>query len=282
MVEFYPKETAVEIYIEYVFIENFLYDFVLLWLAFFSARVKMRWYRLMASACVGGVFALTFPLLRLPTALLTMLKLMVGALLCILAFGKISTRKGWGQCLLATALLYAFSFGFGGTLLVVYEVLPSGGKIPSGWVFLGFAVLSFVSIWLVKRLYARRMLFRRVYACTVSAGEGRISTEGFYDSGNLAVENGLPVCFVSPTLFYELFGAEILKGRGQVFDEMSISTLAGVKKVPLYQGKIEVELGGQTVVKDTYFSPSKHMIGREYAVLINGRLIEWEGADAFD
>lgn len=271
-----------EIYIEYVFIENFLYDFVLLWLAFYSTRVKTRWYCLTASACLGGVFALVFPLLHLPMSLLTVLKLTVGALLCLLAFGKISTRKGWGRYLLTTVLFYAFSFGFGGTLLVVYDVLPSGEKIPSGWVFLGFAVLSLVGIWLGKRLYARRMLFRRVYACTVSAGEGRISAEGFYDSGNLAEKNGLPVCFLSPSLFYELFGTEILKGRGQVFDEMSISTLAGVKKIPLYQGKIEVKLDGQTIVKDTYFSPSKHMIGREYAVLINGRLMEWEGADAFD
>lgn len=282
MVEFYGKETAVEIYIEYVFIENFLYDFVLLWLAFLSARVKIRWYRLTASACVGGVFALVFPLLRLPMSLLTVLKLTIGALLCLLAFGKISTRKSRGRWLLTTVLFYVFSFGFGGALLVVYGALPNNEKIPSAWVFLGFAVLSIVSIWLVKCLYARRMLFRRVYACTVFAGEGHISTEGFYDSGNLAEKNGLPVCFLSPTLFYELLGTEIVKGRGQGFDEMSISTLAGVKKIPLYRGKIEVKLDGQTIVKDTYFSPSKHMIGREYAVLINGRLIEWEGVDAFD
>ena len=282
MVEFYGKETAVEIYIEYVFIENFLYDFVLLWLAFLSARVKIRWYRLTASACVGGVFALVFPLLRLPMSLLTVLKLTIGALLCLLAFGKISTRKSRGRWLLATVLFYVFSFGFGGTLLVVYDVLPSGEKIPSGWVFLGFAVLSLVGIWLGKRLYARRMLFRRVYACTVSAGEGRISAEGFYDSGNLAEKNGLPVCFISPALLYELLDGDLFKAKGQVCDEMQMSTLTGVKTVALYVGKIGLEIGGQRVDKDVYFAPSAHMIGREYTVLLNARLLERESEDAID
>ena len=127
-----------EIYIEYAFLENFLYDYALLWLAFLAAQVKTRAWRLCLSAGLGGGFALLFPLLRLPSYLRAVLKLAVGAWMCMLAFGKLRGRKEWGKYGLVTILFFAFSFGFGGTLLAVYSPFSLGGKVPSLAVFLGF------------------------------------------------------------------------------------------------------------------------------------------------
>ena len=276
------KGCAVEIYVEYAFVENFLYDFTLLMLAFKAARVQVKRRNLLLSACVGAVFAVVFPLLRLSPLLGTVVKLAVGALLCILPCKRLTTRKAWGKCLLTTTLFFAFSFAFGGTLLVVYGPLTTGGKVPSGLVFLGFVLLTAVGVWLIKRLYARRRIFCSVYTCTLSVGEKRAKVDGFYDSGNLASKNGLPVCFLSPAVLYELIGAEFLKARGQVCDEMEISTLTGVKTVALHAGKVGVKIDGQTVCKDVYFAPNANMIGREYAVLLNARLLEREREDAVD
>ncbi|MBO7297421.1 MAG: sigma-E processing peptidase SpoIIGA, partial [Clostridia bacterium] len=44
-----------EIYIEYALIENFLYDLVLLTLAFKAARVKAKGWKLTLSAGIGAV-----------------------------------------------------------------------------------------------------------------------------------------------------------------------------------------------------------------------------------
>ena len=276
------KGCAVEIYVEYAFIENFLYDFTLLWLAFKAARVQVKRRVLTLSACVGAAFAVLFPILRLPPIPAVVIKLAVGGLLCILPCARLSTRKAWGKYLLASILFFAFSFGFGGTLLAVYGTLATGKKVPSGLVFLGFALLTAVGGWLVKRLYARRAIFSNVYTCTLSVGEGYIQADGFYDSGNLAMKNGLPVCFISPALLYELLDGDLFKAKGQVCDEMQISTLTGMKTVALYAGKIGLEIGGQRVDKDVYFAPSAHMIGREYAVLFNARLWEREKDYAVD
>ncbi len=262
-----------EIYIEYALVENFLYDFILLALSFAAVRVKVKWRWVFFSAGIGGGFAVLFPLLRLPSALSTAVKIAMGALLCLLPFGRLTKRKDGGKYILVTLLFFAFSFGFGGTLLVVYGPLSTGERVPSYLVFLGFAILSAVGVWLIKRLYARRMLFGSIYTCTLSIGEKIFKADGFYDSGNLAVKNGAPVCFVSPSLMYDLIGEEILKTKGQVCDEMQISTLIGTKTVPLYEGEIAVNIGGQTLVSRAYFAPSAHIIGREYAVLLNARLI---------
>ena len=153
-------------------------------------------------------------------------------------------------------------------MLGVYGV--SDEKIPSWLVFIGFALLSGCGVYLVKRLYAKRQVHCGCYRCQLWVDDVSVTAVGFYDSGNLASHKNIPVCFISPALLYDLIGDKMLKGRGQVFDEMIISTMTGEKRVGLYLGKIQVESALATV----YFAPSKNMIGREYAVLIHARILE--------
>ena len=267
-----------EIYIEYAWLENFLYDGVLLWLAFTAAKVKTRLWKILVSAGAGAGFALLFPYLRLPAAAGTAVKLAMGCLLCLLPFGRLRGKRKWGRYLLTTVLFFTLSFGFGGTLLAIYGPLSMGEtatkEVPGWLVFIGFAVLTAAALQLVKILYARKSLHRCLYDCRVLAGEKYIRTEGFFDSGNLARKNGKPVCFVSPALLYDLWGGELLEEGGQVCDEMCISTLTGTKTIPLYDGKIEVETEEGTIFSEVYFAPSKNMIKREYTVLLNARILE--------
>lgn len=251
-----------ELYIEYAFLENFLFDGALLCLALYASKTKIKWWKVCLSGTIGALFALLFPLLHLPDFLKIILKLTVGALLCLVTAERLKTRKEWGRYALTCIFFYIFSFGFGGTLLAVYG---SGRKVASPLVFLGFALLGFVSVWLVRKFYERRAVHKRIYPCKIFHGEKCVETQAFLDSGNLAKKDGLPVCFLSPELFYELYGEEILKGGGQVCDEMAITTFAGEKRIPLYRGEIEIG----TVKKGVYFSPSGNMIGREYKASLN-------------
>lgn len=251
-----------EIYIEYAFLENFLFDGALLCLALYASKTKIKWWKVCISAALGAAFALLFPLLHLPDFLKTALKLAVGAMLCLVVTERLKTRKEWGRYALTCIFFYIFSFGFGGVLLGVYG---SGERVASPLVFLGFGGLSLLSIWLVRKFYERRSVHKRIYPCKIFHGERCVETQAFLDSGNLAQKDGLPVCFLSPELFYELYGEEILEGRGQVCDEMAITTFAGEKRVRLYRGEIEIE----KVKRAVYFSPSGNMIGREYKALLN-------------
>ena len=259
-----------EVYVEYVLLENFLYDGGLLWLAYRAAKVEAKGWRLCLAAGVGAVFAVIYPLLRLQALLGGICKIAVGVLLCLLPFEGVRVRGRGRQFFLTVALFFAFSFGFGGALLGVYGPLSLGEKIPSGWIFVGFMGLMIWGLWLIKRLYKKRNVHVGCYACQVYMDGKKQMVQGFYDSGNLATYNGLPVCFISPLLLYDLIGERILEGCGQVCDEMAISTMTGEKKVPIYHGKIGVE----DKQFEVYFAPSKNMIGREYAVLIHAKIIE--------
>ncbi len=256
------------IYVEYAFLENFLFDSVLLSLALFAARVKIPKGKVAISAACGGIFALAFPLLRLSGGWAALCKFSVGALLCMIPFQRLQTGREWKRYALTTALFFTFSFAFGGSLLGVYSTFSSSGlpQISAGAVFSGFALLTFFSVWLVRKLYRQKMLFSKIIPCRLHNGEKSIQADGFLDSGNLARKNGLPVCFVSPDLMYDLFQTENMKWDNQVCDEMTITTLAGEKRVAVYLGEIEIE----NRKMKAYFALSRNMIGREYKILLNG------------
>lgn len=268
-----------EIYIEYALIENFLYDGVLLWLAYYAARVKTKAWKLCVSAGIGAIFAVVFPLLALPLWAGGICKIAIGSLLCVVPFPNLRKRGEMKRYALTCVLFLAFSFGFGGALLGVYGSLGLGEKIPSWLVFISFALLTVCGIGLVNKLYEKRRIHSVCYHCRLWVEDNSVAALGFYDSGNLATYKGVPVCFVSPAILYDLIAGRIFENGGQVCDEMVISTLNGEKKVQLYGGKIEVKTGGRSVFTKAYFAPSTNMIGREYAVLIHARILEGQADD---
>ena len=258
---------AMTVYIEYAFLENFFFDGVLLSLALAAARAALKWRRIAFSAAIGGGFALVYPFLQLPSPLLLLLKISVGFLLCRIAYGGIKTKKQAGKYALSTAFFFIFSFSFGGALLGV------SGKITVHnpfWVLLGFAALTAFAVLFIQKLYQKRAVYAFLYECALKNGEKTVRTTGFYDSGNQATKNGLPVCFVSPDLIYDLFFEGNIEKSKQVYAEMSITTIVGEKKTAIYKGKIRIN----GVEKEVYFAPSRNMISREYKILLNARIFE--------
>ena len=249
------------IYVEYAFLENFIFDGVLLTLALLAAKGELKYRRILFSACVGGGFALLYPLLRLPDFLAILLKISVGLLLCLLASGRVASKLEKRKCLWTSVFFFCFTFGFGGALLGA-NTQRSPISVP-----FGFCALAIFSLLLIGKLYARKRIFQSILPCKIGKNHAELEAFAFFDSGNLACRNGLPVCFLSPELIFSLF---FEKEEGQVCDEMEISTLTGVKRIPLYKGKVGL---GDTE-KDVYFAPSSNMIGREYQVLLNAALLE--------
>lgn len=258
------------VYIEYAFLENFLFDGVLLALALYAANAPFSWGRLLFSALCGGAFAILFPLLRLQRVLLWLLKISVGFLLPLLAYGQIKSKKEWGRYAFTAVFFLVITFFIGGALTAFFQ--ESFPQAPTLWIALSFCALALLALFLLKKFREKRRLNAFLYDCRIEYGGKGLWVRGFLDSGNAASKDGLPVCFLSPEFVYELFGEEILKCAGQVCDEMCISTLSGEKKVPLYKGKLTVK--GKEKDKWVYFAPSANMITREYELLLHNGIIE--------
>lgn len=262
------------VYIEYAFLQNFALDGAILSLAFFAARRKLQIGNFVCAACLGAVFAIIYPLLVLPSWAAQTLKFSYAALMCLVAFGKVKNKNEWGRYAFICTLFYVFTFAVGGALTAI--ALTD----THVWVMTGIALLFIVVLHFVARiLYKKRALHRYIYACEVVFRQKKARVLGFLDSGNTASKNGLPVCFVSPDIFYDLFGDAILyKETGQVCDEIAFETLSGIKKTAVYLAEISVETPrGKMQKQQAYFASSTNMLNREYDLLLNGTLLDKDG-----
>lgn len=262
------------VYVEYAFLENFFFDGALLCLALVASKAPlMRWRIVFAAAC-GGFFALIYPLLTMPSWCALTLKIAVGFLLCFLAFGRIKMKKDWGRYALSAGLFFALTFAFGGALTGLQTALDLTA-LPQFAIVFGFCVLCVAASVLIAKIYKKRRLHAYIYPCKVFAGDKMQELQGYFDSGNLASKKGLPVCFISPERFYDLFGEKIAFCGGQVRDEMVIATMSGEKRIPLERGEIEMYITqGERVKKQVYFALGTNMIGREYQILLNAHIFE--------
>lgn len=269
------------VYVEYAFLENFLFDGALLCLSLVASKQRLQWRKIVFSSIFGAVFAILFPLLALPSWMSFLLKFSCGFLLCIFPFGRLKTKKEWGRYAITSGFFFAFTFAFGGALTGVYTSFSLQKSPPVLTVF-GFCLLTACALLFTAKIYEKKRLHAYIYPCKAEINGKKIDALGFFDSGNLATKNGVPVCFVAADFFYEICGYEILfssEERGQVRDEMQITTMSGRRKIPLYLGKIELKTGGkESQKKSVYFAPATNMIQREYQILLNGRILEdYEG-----
>lgn len=254
------------VYIEYAFLQNFLFDGILLYLSLRVAGAKPSYARLILSATLGAVFALVYPFLSLSTALRFCLKTAVALLLTMTAFGRIKTKKDRGRYALSAVFFFVFTFAFGGAI--------SYFNAYTVWsIFLSFAGLTCISLLVLKGLHRRGVVKRFVYPCEITFQDKTVNTDGFFDSGNGVEKFGVPVCFLTPDLVFDLF--EGTEGR----ETLRIQTLAGEKQTVLYTASLKMYDGRRLVFAgEVYFAPSVNMIGKEYKILLNRMLMEGESA----
>ena len=264
------------VYIEYAILQNFLLDVVLLWLSCKGTKTPFRQGRWTIACLFGAMFAVVYPLLRLPAFLGTVLKISAGLLLCLLAFGRVKGKKEWGRYALFSTSFFSLSFLFGGALNSIAQGV-SISAMRTAVTPLGFLTLSIFCSYLLKKLYKKRTVWQYVYECEIASGDKSAQARGFFDSGNTATKKGIPVCFVSPEIIFNLWGdTMLLQGEevGQVCDEMCISTVSGEKKIRLYKGSLTIKEKPIRRIKEVYFAPSVNILSKEYTMLLHSRIFD--------
>ena len=103
------------VYWEYAFLENSLFDGLLLYLALKGAHAAVRPLRLTAAASSGGALAVLYPLIALPVWAEIAVKLAGGVLLATIAVSE----KEIKSLVWTSLLLFAFTFMLGGLLTAV-------------------------------------------------------------------------------------------------------------------------------------------------------------------
>lgn len=196
-----------EIYIDVVFVTNFLMDFVLLRLTGMFLGIHAVWYRSFCGAVLGAVsscFILLIPTDDLYPAAFA-LHLMTAAAMAGIGY-KIDSKRMLARI---TLTLYVLAFLCGG----FWDILTRGREIAL-WMFLCFTGFSYFLFSLCVRGYQNWLRKRETFCRVKLKAQGKtVNLTGLYDTGNLLADplTGKPVSIVEEQTLAELVPAAALK-----------------------------------------------------------------------
>ncbi len=198
-----------KVVIEYVLIDNFVIDYLLLSSAYFTCGVSAKRRRIFFSALFGGVFALIFPLLNFHPVLLSVIKICTGFLLVAISYNFLSFRN----YVVVSTVFIAYTFALGGGILGLYYIfgLSIGTETCVATVILpAYACLKALR-YVVRHIYRRKDVACFTYPVELSFGEKIICGKGFLDTGNGVYDGENPVVIINKGLAKEFIGASMPK-----------------------------------------------------------------------
>lgn len=181
------------IYIDLLWLQNFVMNSLLLFTTSKCARSKTGILRLLLSAAIGAFYAVAAILLDTSMLQSFFVRLLISIVMLIAAFGWLDIKK----FLKLTVLFYGVTFLFAGTGFALYYLLETesilSGDITTGDYPLYLLVIaSFVAIaifrfiWSVTRIKASDC--ESLYKIEVCFDGSTISMEALLDTGNMLID----------------------------------------------------------------------------------------------
>ena len=195
---------SMTVYIEYVFLSNLIFNFLLLHFTVKILKIKYKKLRLFLSDLFGTAVAIIIPLFNIASILAVIVKLALSVGIVLI----LASYKSKKQFFAALLLFWGLTFALGGVLFGIYFIfgidfslqqdlsVVSNSPLP---LFIG-GILCF--IFLTKNLVAyisgKKASAKFVYDVALILDGKRLNLQGFLDSGNMLEDeaSGLPVVII--------------------------------------------------------------------------------------
>lgn len=206
------------IYIDVVFIENLIMNYIILFATSIIIKVKVKHIRLILASGLGAIYSIIAYMSILEMYSSVILKIILSVIIVYIAYNPQNVKNMWKYLV----IFYMTSFVFGGAAFaLIYIVKPQDilmknglflGTYPLKTIILG-TIVAFVvivtSFKLVKSKISKKDMF-----CTIKININKveIETKAMIDTGNLLKEpiSNTPVIVVEHTLLYDCMPKEIL------------------------------------------------------------------------
>lgn len=206
------------IYIDVVFIENLIMNYIILFATSIIIKIKVKHIRLILASGLGAIYSIIAYMSILEMYSSVILKIILSVIIVYIAYNPQNVKNMWKYLV----IFYMTSFVFGGAAFaLIYIVKPQDilmknglflGTYPLKTIILG-TIVAFVvivtSFKLVKSKISKKDMF-----CTIKININKveIETKAMIDTGNLLKEpiSNTPVIVVEHTLLYDCMPKEIL------------------------------------------------------------------------
>ena len=175
------------VYLDLVFLINFIMDFYILSGVKFLLRLNTKLYRIILGAIVGGftIFILFF---NISSLILNIIKLLISILMTFVSFGK---SKFFNKLF----YLYIISIFLGGSIYLINDTL---GYEVNSFIFInnGYSINLIILLLmspLIIFLYVKEFLklkkkINTIYKVAIIFKNKEINLEGFLDTGNKLID----------------------------------------------------------------------------------------------
>lgn len=263
------------VYVEYVLIDNFVIDYLLLKATYFTCGIRPKKYRLIISATFGGVIALAFPLLNAHTLILTTLKIVSGIFLVLIS-GKLGNVKRY---IIVSAVFIGYTFLTGGAILGIYSVfnIEASSELSVALIIVPAYLVINGAVGVVRYIYRRKNVEKFTYKVMVTVGKTSCECNGFLDTGNGVYDNGNPVIFCE-----KQFANNFINGSLPKMKRITVNTVNGsMQKVAFEVSGLEIFNvdGGNNVLKNITICVSEAGFETGYQIILHPQLFDKDFID---
>ena len=210
------------VYIEYVLIDNFLIDYILLKATFALTKTNSSRGRLFFAAFLGSLFALFYPLIEGVGFIAVLYKIVTGLLLIAIGAKSFSLRAYYINAL----IFFLFTFLVGGVIIGIFNIfnVKIEGEILIALIFIPVYFIIRIMSAIIKYFYRKKSVFSFVFNVEIKNGKTLIKVNGFVDSGNTVYDGEKPVIFCSKTLAKKLVGGNPISTK---IKKLKVKTING-------------------------------------------------------
>ncbi|MCQ2387994.1 MAG: sigma-E processing peptidase SpoIIGA, partial [Clostridia bacterium] len=196
------------VYIEYVLIDNFVIDYLILKATFKITGNPAKKSRLFLSAFFGAFFALIFPLIDF-NAYLTVIIKIASALIILLIANGYQTNKSY---YVTSVIFLSLTFALGGAVIGVYSILNLDYSNELSIAFMILPVYLFVKVImeLINYFFSRSKEESYFVTCTLYAENESLTLRGFIDSGNSLYYDNKPVIVIDKKDLLKYFKCQLI------------------------------------------------------------------------
>lgn len=197
------------VYLDVVFLENFLMDFIILMTVAVCINCHEKIWRILISSCVGAAFYI----LEFFVYWITWFQFLLGAVMILISFGFHSIKR----FIKLICLFYLISLLFGGISFWLMNLINAGkfniidgaiiGDFNIAWIICGVVVGIILAIIVLRRRYKHV-----VVNVVISVSGKEAKTKILLDTGNLLREpyQDKPVMIVEKKVFKGIIDNQIL------------------------------------------------------------------------
>ncbi|MBQ3047260.1 MAG: sigma-E processing peptidase SpoIIGA [Clostridia bacterium] len=213
-----------QVYIEYVLIDNLVIDYLLLKAACFITGRTARKKRLFFSAILGAVIALTYPLISGVKLISVLVKLLSGLLIVLTA----TSYKTFREYYITALMFFVLTFLTGGAIIGVFSILnlDYSNELSIAVMIIPAYLAVKAASEIVRYIYRQKNVMSKCLEVELSLNGTVVKGRGFFDTGNALYHGQDPVVIINKSFAKKLLG----DFHGVKIIEISVKTVIGESK----------------------------------------------------